>query len=88
MCIRDRAKAVQQRLGDTGTQIIGTRHGEKLFETLMTREERCLLYTSRRRGQAQQMGRFVQRALFARIAPAFARKALEGVGARLSLIHI
>ena len=28
------------------------------------------------------MGRFVQRALFARIAPAFARKALEGVGAR------
>ena len=26
--------------GDTGTNIIGTRHGEKLFETLMTREER------------------------------------------------
>ena len=25
---------------DTGTNIIGTRHGEKLFETLMTREER------------------------------------------------
>ena len=24
----------------TGTNIIGTRHGEKLFETLMTREER------------------------------------------------
>ena len=23
-----------------GTQVIGTRHGEKLFETLMTREER------------------------------------------------
>ena len=26
--------------GDTGTNIIGPRHGEKLFETLMTREER------------------------------------------------
>lgn len=26
--------------GDTGTQIIGTRHGEKLYETLMTSEER------------------------------------------------
>ena len=25
---------------DTGTHIIGTRHGEKLYETLMTREER------------------------------------------------
>ena len=34
------AKAVQQLFGDTGTQIIGTRHGEKLYETLMTREER------------------------------------------------
>ena len=32
--------AVQQLFGDTGTNIIGTRHGEKLFETLMTREER------------------------------------------------
>ncbi len=32
--------AVQQLFGDTGTHIIGTRHGEKLFETLMTREER------------------------------------------------
>ena len=38
--IGDLAKAVQQLFGDTGTQIIGTRHGEKLFETLMTREER------------------------------------------------
>lgn len=38
--IRDLAKAVQQLFGDTGTQIIGTRHGEKLYETLMTREER------------------------------------------------
>lgn len=34
------AQAVQQLFGDTGTNIIGTRHGEKLYETLMTREER------------------------------------------------
>ena len=34
------AKAVQKLFGNTGTQIIGTRHGEKLYETLMTREER------------------------------------------------
>lgn len=34
------ALAVQKLFGDTGTQIIGTRHGEKLYETLMTREER------------------------------------------------
>ncbi|MCQ2485732.1 MAG: polysaccharide biosynthesis protein [Clostridia bacterium] len=34
------AKAVQQLFGDTGTNIIGTRHGEKLYETLLTREER------------------------------------------------
>lgn len=34
------AKAVQQLFGDTGTNIIGTRHGEKLYETLMTQEER------------------------------------------------
>ncbi len=27
-------------VGDTGIQLIGTRHGEKLYETLMTREER------------------------------------------------
>lgn len=39
--IGDLAKAVQQLFGDTGTNIIGTRHGEKLYETLMTREE-CL----------------------------------------------
>lgn len=38
--IGDLAKAVQKLFGDTGTNIIGTRHGEKLFETLMTREER------------------------------------------------
>ena len=38
--IGDLAKAVQKLFGDTGTKIIGTRHGEKLYETLMTREER------------------------------------------------
>lgn len=38
--IGDLAKGVQQLFGDTGMKIIGTRHGEKLFETLMTREER------------------------------------------------
>ena len=31
---------MQQLFGDTGTSIIGTRHGEKLYETLMTKEER------------------------------------------------
>ncbi len=35
------AKAIQKLFGDTGTRVIGTRHGEKLYETLMTREE-CL----------------------------------------------
>ena len=34
------AKAVQKIFGDTGTRIIGTRHGEKLYETLLTKEER------------------------------------------------
>lgn len=34
------AKAVQRLFGDTGTHIIGSRHGEKLFETLVTREEK------------------------------------------------
>ena len=38
--IGDLAKGVQRLFGDTGTNIIGTRHGEKLYETLMTREER------------------------------------------------
>ncbi len=47
--IGDLAKAVQQLFGDTGTQIIGTRHGEKLFETLMTREERL---------RAEDMGKY------------------------------
>lgn len=38
--IGDLAKAVQTLFGDTGVNTIGTRHGEKLFETLLTREER------------------------------------------------
>jgi UDP-glucose 4-epimerase len=38
--IGDLAKAVQQVFGDSGTRIIGERHGEKLYKTLMTREER------------------------------------------------
>lgn len=38
--IGDLAKAVQRLFGDTGTCIIGTRHGEKLYETLLTTEER------------------------------------------------
>ena len=38
--IGDLAKGVQKLFGDTGTKVIGARHGEKLFETLMTREER------------------------------------------------
>lgn len=33
------AQAVQKLFGDTGIKIIGTRHGEKLYETLMTCEE-------------------------------------------------
>lgn len=43
------AKGVQQLFGDTGTNIIGTRHGEKLYETLMTREERL---------RSEDMGRY------------------------------
>ncbi len=38
--IGDLARAVQKLFGDTGTNIIGTRHGEKLYETLLTCEER------------------------------------------------
>ena len=34
------AKDVQKLFGETETKVIGTRHGEKLYETLMTREER------------------------------------------------
>lgn len=41
--IGDLAKAVQKLFGDTGLRTIGTRHGEKLYETLVTQEEmlRC-----------------------------------------------
>jgi UDP-glucose 4-epimerase len=38
--IGDLAEAVQELFGKTGMRMIGTRHGEKLFETLLTREER------------------------------------------------
>ena len=37
--IGDLAAAVQQLFGVTGIKIIGTRHGEKRYETLMTEEE-------------------------------------------------
>jgi UDP-glucose 4-epimerase len=47
--IGDLAKAVQKLFGDSGTNIIGTRHGEKLFETLMTKEERL---------RAEDMGKY------------------------------
>ena len=38
--IGDLDKAMQQLFGDTGVRIIGDRHGEKLYETLLTSEER------------------------------------------------
>lgn len=38
--IGDLAQAIQKLFGQTGIQVIGTRHGEKLYETLLTREER------------------------------------------------
>ena len=38
--IGDLAKAIQTLFGDTGIKIIGTRHGEKLYETLLTKEEK------------------------------------------------
>ncbi len=37
--IEDLGKAVQKLFGDTGVKIIGARHGEKLYETLVTKEE-------------------------------------------------
>lgn len=37
--IGDLAKGIQELFGDTGINIIGTRHGEKMYETLMTQEE-------------------------------------------------
>lgn len=47
--IADLAEAVQELFGHTGIQVIGTRHGEKLFETLMTCEERL---------RAEDMGQY------------------------------
>ena len=47
--IGDLAKAIQSLFGDTGTNVIGTRHGEKLYETLMTKEERL---------RSEDMGRY------------------------------
>ena len=38
--VGDLAEAVQEIFGRTCTRVIGTRHGEKLYETLMTFEER------------------------------------------------
>lgn len=38
--VGDLAEAVQELFGKTGVRVIGTRHGEKLYETLMTCEER------------------------------------------------
>ncbi|MBR6768529.1 MAG: polysaccharide biosynthesis protein [Clostridia bacterium] len=43
------AQAVQKLFGKTGIQVIGTRHGEKLYETLMTKEERL---------RAEDMGQY------------------------------
>lgn len=42
-------KADASTIGDYGTRIIGTRHGEKLYETLMTCEERL---------RSEDMGRY------------------------------
>lgn len=47
--IGDLAKAVRQLFGDTGMRVIGTRHGEKLYETLLTMEERL---------RAEDMGQY------------------------------
>lgn len=47
--IGDLAAAVEQLFGKTGVKVIGTRHGEKLYETLMTREERL---------RSEDMGRY------------------------------
>ncbi len=38
--IEDLAVAMQKLFGNTGIRIIGSRHGEKLYETLLTSEER------------------------------------------------
>lgn len=46
--IGDLAKGVMKVFGETETRVIGTRHGEKLYETLMTREERLRAIDMRR----------------------------------------
>lgn len=46
--IGDLAKGVMKVFGETETRVIGTRHGEKLYETLMTREERLRATDMRR----------------------------------------
>ncbi len=38
--IADLAAAVQELFGNTGLHVIGSRHGEKVYETLLTSEER------------------------------------------------
>lgn len=43
------AEAVQSLFGKTQTKVIGTRHGEKLYETLLTMEERL---------RAEDLGRY------------------------------
>ena len=40
--IGDLAKALQNIFGDTGIKVIGNRHGEKMYEVLMTKEERSM----------------------------------------------
>lgn len=47
--IGDLADGVMRLFGQTEKKVIGARHGEKLFETLMTREERL---------RSQDMGRY------------------------------
>lgn len=47
--VGDLAEATQRLFGQTGTTVIGARHGEKRYETLMTQEERM---------RAQDMGAY------------------------------
>lgn len=55
--IGDLADGVMKVFGETEKKIIGTRHGEKLYETLMTREERL---------RATDMGHYFRIALDSR----------------------
>ena len=63
--IGDLAKAVKRIFGDTGVNIIGARHGEKMFETLMTSEERlrsedlCGYYRIRPDGRDLNYDKFI-----------------------------